>query len=272
MNHEAKKKQRIYLYAHSPEAEVAIDSGEAAISTGGARRPDGTMLDMAKPLSFTLDELREMVNDDTQLIETDKKIKQLGEKLHLSREGMQEISKIGWLNNAAIGQVYSMTYAGFQRTLSDLEYISSNMEEFRQYVRQRDFNDLKEKTERYISYLESDARKLDLPKVDVTSSNVDEHITDIGSFIKRMYDGLLKGTEDGFFACIIIDALIIPFTEVLKKYAILFFYDNGVAAGGCNKWAKLINDISSDHRFREKIQYYIHMETDMPYRDKIILG
>ena len=106
----------------------------------------------------------------------------------------------------------------------------------------------------------------------MTSSNVDEHINDIGSFIKRIYDGLLDGSEDGFFACVIINALIVPFTEVLKKYAVLFFYDNGVAAGGCNKWAKLISDISSDQRFREKIQYYIHLETDMPYRDKVVLG
>ena len=272
MNHNEDKNRRIYLYSHSPEAEKAIESGEVAISTGGARRPDGTMMDMAKPLSFTLDELKEMVSDETHLIEAEKKIKQIGEKLQLSEEGMQEISRIGWLNNAAIGEVYSMTYAGFQRTLSGLEYISSNMEEFRQYVRQRDFNELKEKTERFITYLESDARKLELPKFDVTSSNVDDHINDIGSFIKRIYDGLLDGSEDGFFACVIINALIVPFTEVLKKYAVLFFYDNGVSAGGCNKWAKLISDISSDQRFLEKIQYYIHLEIDMSYRDKVVLG
>ena len=65
MNHNEDKNRRIYLYSHSPEAEKAIESGEVAISTGGASRPDGTMMDMAKPLSFTLDELKEMVSDDT---------------------------------------------------------------------------------------------------------------------------------------------------------------------------------------------------------------
>ena len=49
MNHNEDKNRRIYLYSHSPEAEKAIESGEVAISTGGARRPDGTMMDMAKP-------------------------------------------------------------------------------------------------------------------------------------------------------------------------------------------------------------------------------
>lgn len=137
MNHNEDKNKRIYLYSHSPEAEKDIVSGEVAISTSGARRSDGTMMDMAKPLSFTLDEL-------------------------------------------------------------------------------------KEKTGRFVSYLESDARKLELPSFDVTSSNVDEHINDIGSFIKRIYDGLLDGREDGFFVYVIINALIVPFTEVLKKYTILF--------------------------------------------------
>ena len=56
----------------------------------------------------------------------------------------------------------------------------------------------------------------------MTSSNVDEHINDIGSFIKRIYDGLLDGREDGFFVYVIINALIVPFTEVLKKYTICF--------------------------------------------------
>ena len=69
MNHNEDKNRRIYLYSHSPEAEKAIESGEVAISTGGARRPDGTMMDMAKPLSFTLDELKEMVSDETHLID-----------------------------------------------------------------------------------------------------------------------------------------------------------------------------------------------------------
>ncbi len=272
MEYEEDKNRRIHLYSHSPEAEKAIDSGEVAISTGGVRRPDGTMMEMAKPLSFTLDELKEMVIDENHIIEADRKIKQLGKKLILSEEGIQEITRTGWLNNAAIGEVYSMTYAGFQRTLFGLESISTNMEKFKQYIRQRDFNELKEKMEKFITYLKSDAQKLELPRFDVTNSNVDEHINDIGSFIKRMYDGLFNGSEDGFFACTIINALIIPFTEVLKKYAIFFFYDNGVVAGGCNKWAKMITDISSDKRFHEKIQYYIHLETDMPYRDKVVLG
>lgn len=263
---------RIHLYTHSPEAEMAIESGEMAISTGGVRRPDGTMMDMAKPLSFTLEELREMVNDDTGLGETDKRVKQLGEELNLSQEGIKELTRIGWLNNAAIGQVYSMNYVGFQRMLSGLEYISENMKEFRKYVEQRDFNELKEKMDKYISYLESDEQKLGIDGFEVTGKNVDEHISEIGAFIRRMYEGLRDGSEDGFLACIIINALIVPFAEVLKKYAILFFYENGVKAGGCDRWARLISEIANDYRFHDKMQYYILLETNMPYRDKIIVA
>ena len=60
-------------FALSRGRKKPFESGEVAISTGGARRPDGTMMDMAKPLSFTLDELKEMVSDETHLIEADQK-------------------------------------------------------------------------------------------------------------------------------------------------------------------------------------------------------
>ena len=265
-------KQRIYLYAHSPEAEKAIESGEAAISTGGIRRPDGTMMDMAKPLSCTLDELKEMLGGEKQLMATDKKIQQLSAKLGLSEQGMNELSRIGWLNNAAIGQVYSLTYTGFQQTLTGIEYIANHMAEFGQYVRQRDLGEMKEKTDKFISYLEADARKLDLPIFDVTSSNADEHLNDIAAFIKHMYEGLMNNTVDGFLACSIIEALIVPFSIVVTKYSIRFFYDNHVPAGCTDKWIDLISTITGSHRFREKLKYYIHLETELPYQDKVLLG
>ena len=269
---EISKNQRIYLYSHSPEAEKAIELGEAAISSGGARRPNGTMLDMAKPLSFTLDDLKEMVGNDKQLLDTDQKVKQLSSRLGLSEQGMQELSKIGWLNNAAIGQVYSMTYVGFKQTLAGIEYISSHLMELSQYVRQRDLDDMKEKTDRFITYLDADAKKLDLPKFDVTSSNVDEHLSDIAAFIKRNYDGVINESGDGFLASSIIEALIVPFTTVATKYAIRFFYDNGTSAGGSDKWAELIYTIASDRRFKDKLRYYVYLETELPYKDKVRLG
>jgi len=269
---EMNKTQKIYLYTHSPEAEKAVDSGEAAFSSGGARRLNGTMLDMAKPLSFTLDELKEMVSDNEQVNALDEKVMRITAKLGLSEQGLQELSRIEWLNNALIGQVYSLTYAGFKHTLMGIEFISSHLSDLSQYIRQRDLADIKEKTEKYISYLDADAKKLNLPKFDVTSSNVDEHLNDIAAFIRRNYDGVLNETIDGFLASSIIEALIVPFTTVMAMYAIRFYYDNGTSAGGSDKWAELIYSISSSNRFKEKLQYYVHLETELPFRDKVQIG
>lgn len=263
--------RQIYLYSHSPEAEKILESGEAAISAGGIRRPDGTMMDMAKPLSFTLDELKEMFCGDKQVIETEDKIKRLEAEMSISHEGIQELLKIGWLNNEALNQLYSLTYAGFRQTLSGIKAISSNVDNLKRYIELRDFNDIKEKTEKYVAFLGTDMQKLRLPNCQILNSPIDEHINEIGTFIKRMYDGLMNGTEDGLISCIIIKALIGPFSDVLKKYAVLFLYENGVAADWCSDWAKLIYEISTDERFREKVGYYIQLEMDLPYRDKVIL-
>lgn len=269
---EINKTQRIYLYSHSPEAEKAIDSGKAAISSGGPRRHDGTMLEMAKPLSFTLDELKEMVSDEEHLIATDQKVMQLSAKLGLTEQGMQELSRVGWLNNAIISELYSMTYAGFKQTLAGLEYISKHLTELGQYVLQRDLDDIKEKTEKYISYLDSDAKKLDLLRFDVTNSNIDEHLNDIAAFLVRCFDGLQSETNDNFLMSSIIAALVVPFAAVATKYEIRFFYDNGTSAGRSEKWEKLIYTIANSLHFKEKLQYYVHLETELPYQDKVRLG
>ena len=264
--------KRIYLYSHSPEAEKRIEAGEAIISTGGARSKDGTMIEMAKPLSFTIAELKEMVGNDDGIKATNQKIEALGAELGLSQQGVKELSRIGWLNNAAIGQVYSLTYSGFERTLEGLKYISENITELGQYLRQRDLGEIREKTDRYMSYLKSDNQKLDLPKFDVTNSNIEDHLNDIAAFIQHLYDDLKNGDINGFLYCAIIESIIVPFSTVVRKYSIRFFYDNEVAPGSFEKWIKLIKLTTQSQWFRNKIQYYINLETELPYHDKVLLG
>lgn len=264
--------QRIYLYSHSPDAEKLINSGAATISSGGLRRPDGTLLDMAKPLSFTLDELKEMLGSDERLALTEQRLQVLSDRIGLSEQSAQELSQIGWLNNAVIGQIYSMTYAGFQQTLAGLEFISSNINEIGKRLQQIETNDYKEKTDRFVSNLKADFQKLELPKFDITNSSVDEHLNDIAAFIKRLYEGFLSGSVDGFLAIRVIQALIIPFSALATKYSILFFYENGVSSGSCSEWFSLISAITSDQRFTEKLQYYIQLETELPFRDKVKLA
>lgn len=269
-NSDAKK--RLYLYSHSPEAEKLIDSGEAIISSGGVRSKDGTMKEMAKPLSFTIEELKEMISDDKHLITTDEKVEALGTELELSQQGIKELSEIGWLNSAAIGQVYSLTSAGFERTLEGLSYISENITNLGQYIQQKDVSEIREKTDKSMSNLKSYNQKLGLSKFDVTNSNIENHLNEIAAFIRRLYEDLHNGDINGFLYCSIIQAIIVPFSTVVRKYAIRFFYDNGVAPGSFNKWVELINLITQGQWFRDKLQYYINLETDLPYRDKVLLG
>ncbi len=264
--------KKIYLYSHSPEAEEAVEAGNAKLSIGGIRRNNGTILDPPTPLAFTVDELKAMLSDDSKIQSMDVHIAKVSKKLELSQQTVQQLTENAWLNHALTGQMYALTSTGFQRTLEGISAISAKIDKVAEYVRHRDIADLQEKVNRYIVNLKSDAGKLVLPKFDVTNSHVDEHLNEIAAFIEHQLNELVSGYDNGYLRFQIIHELIRPFAYVTSLFFARYFFDNGVEPGNYDKLIDVINKTAGSAKFANIAQYYINLELDIPYKDKIRLG
>lgn len=273
-NKEYTDQTKIFLYTHSPETQKAIDSGEAIIKSDVPRRPDGKIMELPKPLSlsFTMGELKDLIATGERLDTAEGRMQYLSEKIGLSQDGIEKLSHIAWLNNMATERVYAITSDRFRQTLSGLETINEKIDDLSHYVYQRDMGDLEEKTQKFSGFLESDEQKLSLPRFDITNSNIDDHLSEIAAFLDRHYKELMNGSGDGFLNFRIVSDLLFRFTKVVREYAVLFFYENGKPSKKCLDWIRLIEEISSDKRFQNKVQYYINLETDLSYKDKVHIG
>lgn len=264
--------KKIYLYSHSPEAGEAVEEGNAKVSTGGIRRNDGTILDSPKPLAFTLDELKAILCDDARIKNMDVQIAKVSSKLELSRQTIQRLKENAWLNNALAGQICAITSAGFQHTLDSISVISTKLDKHTEYVQHRDMSDLQEKMNRYIVNLKSDAGKLVLPRFDVTNSQVDIHLNEIEVFIEHQLNELATGYDNGYLRFQIIHELIRPFAHVTRLFFARYYFDNGVKPGNYDNLVGVINKTAGNAKFANIVQYYINLEFDIPYKDKVRLG
>lgn len=266
------EEKRIFLYSHSPEAVKKIETNDAIISSGGIRNKNGTMNEQAKPLSFSYEELIEMFSSKNRLNDTDKKISLLVNELSISQKGIKELAQTGWINNIAINQVYTLTYDGFEKTFACLQNLSENIKGLTNYILKNDLKLLEEQTYKYILNLKSDYEKIELPKFDITNSQIDAHLNDIAAFIKRLINDLRGNDENSDIIYKTIHLLVVPFTNTVRKYSVLFLYENEKLPGSFDEWFSLINQIARAPMFINKIQYYINLDTELPFRDKVSIG
>ena len=260
----------ILLYEQNPEALEAVRLGEAKISTGGIRRPDGTYLDLAKPACMSVAELLSLVEDKEHSLAVDEQLRQLDTRLNLSVEGMKQLQEIGWLNNVVSQQTYTVTYEGFKRTLLGLECVTNHVRELGQYIRERDIKDNFEKAQLYMNYMKTDAGKMKSNKFIALQNNVDEHIDQMAAFINRLTGDVLEGTGDPFISLQILGNLLSPFSCIVRRFSALYYYENENQPGNYGGWIGTISSIAKSKNFRNKLGYYINLKTTLPYRDKML--
>lgn len=264
--------KRLKIYSHSPQAEQAILNGEANIGPGGVRRPDGTFLEQAKPLSFSIKELKEMVSNARELQATNARITTLSNELCLSQQGIQKLEEVVWMNNFAVNQMYLITVEGFTRMMLSIERVSEQLNEHILYVKKRDADEKIEKMQRLLGNLKSYYVKMFTPKFDITNSQLDNDLNDTDAFITTLFNTVMQGGSDSYFSFQILITLIGFFANVVRMYTTLFYYENGMFPGNNKKWLNTIKMITCEPNFWNKIQYYINLETDIPYSDKIQIG
>ena len=268
---------RILLYQVSQEAYEAVQSGQAAISTGGIRRKGANskgFLELAKPAVISAADLQSLFEGKDHAFITDERLDKLEARFSCSETAIKEIENTAWLNNAAINRTYSLTHDGFLQTLKGLEHIATKQDGFEKYTYKRDFSQLIQEMRTYMYYLKTDEGYLRSNKYDVTNGNIAEHLDQMSALINTLMEDVKMDDGDCFLAIMIIKNLLPPFADVVRKYSALYYYENGgdLMPGAYDEWVHTISMVCKSKEYREKLAYYIHLNCSMPFKDKVILS
>jgi len=267
----------IFLYEHTPEAIQAIESGEARISSGGIIRIGGAgkgFQELARPASMSVADFQSLFEGKEHALETDEHLSRLDAQLALSAEGLKTIQETEWLNYAAAQRNYALTYEGFKQTLNGINCMANQLSQFEQYVRRRDAKELAEKVQKYINYMNTDAGDLRSKKYSPTNGKIGEHLDQISALIKHLLSDVETEEGDLFIPIQMLVNLLPPFSYVVRKFSAAYYYENDdeFLPGNYDEWIKTISDVSRSKQFKDLVEYYIKLKTEIPFRDKLLLS
>lgn len=264
---------KCFCYTFSQETTKQISEGNAYLSTGGAKGSNGKMIELGKPILLDKDILRELSQSKNDDISNSLELLRVANKnLDLSIDNMEELQKTIWLNYAVSRKTFGITIEGFRQTLMGLDNISEQLHSIKHIIVNKDTNDYLELLTRYRNYLNSDAGIMAGKRFDATNTYIMivPHLDEISAFINRINQEFQKDTINGLLACNIIIGLLGPFSYVVQKYSVLYYYENNYFPPNLDTWIETIDNISKSKRFTERLMYCIRLESELPLQDKFI--
>jgi hypothetical protein len=264
---------KCFCYTFSKETTKQILEGDAYLSTGGAKGSDGKMIEFGKPLLLDKDILRDLPQskgDDISILSELLRVK--NKNIDLSIDKIEELQKTIWLNYAVSSKTLGITIEGFSQTLMGLDNILEELHSIKHIIVNKYTNDYLELLTRYRNNLNSDAGIMETKRFDATNtySMIVTHLDEISAFIDRISQELQKDTINGLLACNIIFGLLGPYSYVVKKYSVLYYYENNCFPPNLDTWIKTIDNISKSKRFAGQLMYCIRLESELPLQDKFI--
>lgn len=261
-----------FWFTFSAEATKQLMAGTVSLSSGGLRKPDGTMFEQAKPILIDADEIEKIPNR-TKDEQINNQIGIVNEKFDQVISDNQALSKIAWMNYAVNCRIYEMTYQGFQAMIERLDTISGQFSNLQIRLNNKEFNDTLELNNKYKNNLKTIAGNIRETKnfnASMAALIIEPMLNDIQAYFGRLYSELKTGVKSDQLVLGSIVFLLEPYCYVVRRYSALFFYENGIYPVMYDTWKDIINCITKDTRFRNRIQYYLRVNSELTLEDVLI--
>lgn len=259
----------IFLFEQNEEAVQAVKAGRAKIGSGGIRRLDGTFLNMAKPATLSVSDLQSLFKNDELSTKMGEYSSNIVSHLSASGEVIKHIEEYEWLNNSLIQRTYVMNYEGFQSTIDCLDRVRSDIFKLKEYIRQRDINDMLERTQLYRSNLITDFSNLESPKYDAINSNIAEHLNQISAFLNRLLQDIIQNNDNAFIALQIVGSLVVPYSVLVRRFSAVIYYENGHLPGNYTEWVNTLLKTTYRGEMLNKTMYYMGVKTTLPFKERL---
>lgn len=254
-----------FVYTFSAETTKKILSGEISQNAGGARRDNGTLLEMGKPLSF-----------DSNMIDFDKieksssKMQQslslANQQLDLLSSEMDELRNIAWIHFAATQHIYQMSYEGFKRTIQGLGALSSKVDLIIKRMDEKEAGDSYHLMSELVRNLNSIAGFIDDGDFPAKASylSITGTIDKVASYLERLFYELKRGMRNDEICLRCIFSSIKPYAYVISRFSALYFYETGHYPTNYVDWVSIIERITRDSTYHNRLKYLLRVHTDLP--------
>lgn len=260
-----------FLFTFSAEATAELMAGNVSLSSGGLRKPDGSMLELAKPVLVDPADVAKIPNCsvDEQLT---MQIKATNNMLDQVIADNQALSKIAWMNYAVNCRTYEMTYKGFQAVIQRLDSISAQFSDFQVRLDNKEFNDALELNNKYKNNLQTIAGVMETKSFNagMAALTIEPMLNEIQAYFERLYSELKAGVKADQLILGSIVFMLEPYCYVVRRYSALFYYENEIYPANYQTWIDIVSCIVHDARFKNRMQYFLRVDSDLTLEDVLI--
>lgn len=252
---------RCFCYTFSEDTVNKILYEDAYLSTGGAKRADGTMLELGKPVILSRSDMDSMKsNQDNNLLP---ELQETKRQLEISLKNIDEVKKVSWLTNIFTGQLAGITFEGFKLTLEKLDKIIGQLN-------QESTSELIEKLNRYKHNLKNYAGYLQNADMEIFElrTSVISGLDEVSAFIERINKDFLNQNIDGKLAICMISGLVGPFAYIVKRCSALYYYEQNSLPPAFDDWLGTLKEIAENKKFSQRLMHTIRVESDCCMEDK----
>lgn len=260
-----------FLFTFSAEATAELLAGNVSLSSGGLRKPDGTMLELAKPVMIDPADVEKIPNHSTDE-QLKIEIRDTNSKLDQVISDNQALSRIAWMNYAVNCRTYEMTYQGFRAVIQRLDSISAQLSDLQIRLDNKEFNDALELNNKYKNNLQTIAGVMETKNFNagMEALTIEPMLNEIQAYFKRLYSELKSGVKTNQLLLGSIVFLLEPYCYVIRRYSALYYYENDTYPANYRTWIDIISHIVKDKNFMNGMQYCLRLNTELLLEDVLI--
>lgn len=257
-----------FIYTLSKEGTKLWQEGVLTLSSGGLRRLDGSLYELATPISFDPNSA-DLNTHQTEEGLIRKQLNEISFDLDQTEQWVNELKDIAWMNYAVNCRIYEMTYQGFQYLIEQMNDISTQLSRVETRLDNREFNNYLERTNKYKNWLEDIAGYMEIPGFNAknTFMDISKPLSEIESYFGILHKDLITETRNYPIILESIFYLIGPYAYVVLRYSALFYYENNCYPPNYKKWVATVSKITADSRVKNKIQYFLRVNTNCSLED-----
>lgn len=257
-----------FLFVLSSEGTKQWQEGNLILSSGGLRRTDGSIYEMATPVCFDPNSIPQDTDKTTEEV-FQRQLALTTSRLDQTLQDVNALKDIAWMNYAVNCRTYEMTYQGFQQLIGQLEDISAQLSRVERRLDNKEFNDRLELANKYKNNLKSIAGFMEIKNFNATSAflSVAATLDKIEAYFERLHNELMTGTGNDQMVLASFLLLLRPYAYVVRRYSALYYYENDVYPSGYENWVEAISKIARDTRVKNKFQYYLRVNSDCSLED-----